>query len=192
MNAPDLQRLLVPRTVALIGSGAWTDAVAAGADAGLLGRGLARASDATITDECGTFARSTSCRRVPTLHSSRHPTMRCRHRDSARPSWCGRLCLLQLRFCGNRHAHRAANSRRSSSTAPARCRSSVRTATAWSISSIGSRCGPTRSSAVARARLALISQSGTIALDVDVQRPTRCRSDTCSPSATRRASPPKT
>ncbi len=31
MNAPDLQRLLVPRTVALIGSGAWTDAVAAGA-----------------------------------------------------------------------------------------------------------------------------------------------------------------
>jgi len=31
MNPPDLQRLLVPRTVALIGSGAWTDAVAAGA-----------------------------------------------------------------------------------------------------------------------------------------------------------------
>jgi len=31
MNAPDLQRLLVPRTVALVGSGAWTDAVAAGA-----------------------------------------------------------------------------------------------------------------------------------------------------------------
>ena len=31
MSAPDLQRLLVPRTVALIGSGAWTDAVAAGA-----------------------------------------------------------------------------------------------------------------------------------------------------------------
>ena len=31
MNPPTLQRLLVPRTVALIGSGAWTDAVAAGA-----------------------------------------------------------------------------------------------------------------------------------------------------------------
>ena len=31
MNPPDLQRLLVPRTVALVGSGAWTDAVAAGA-----------------------------------------------------------------------------------------------------------------------------------------------------------------
>jgi acetate---CoA ligase (ADP-forming) len=31
MNPPDLQRLLVPRTIALIGSGAWTDAVAAGA-----------------------------------------------------------------------------------------------------------------------------------------------------------------
>ncbi len=33
MNTPDLQRLLVPRTVALVGSGAWTDAVAAGAQA---------------------------------------------------------------------------------------------------------------------------------------------------------------
>ncbi|MGB7739149.1 MAG: CoA-binding protein, partial [Steroidobacteraceae bacterium] len=31
MNPPELQRLLVPRTIALIGSGAWTDAVAAGA-----------------------------------------------------------------------------------------------------------------------------------------------------------------
>lgn len=31
MTAPSLQRLLVPRTIALIGSGAWTDAVAAGA-----------------------------------------------------------------------------------------------------------------------------------------------------------------
>ena len=31
MSPPNLQRLLVPRTVALIGSGAWTDAVAAGA-----------------------------------------------------------------------------------------------------------------------------------------------------------------
>jgi len=31
MNPPTLQRLLVPRTIALIGSGAWTDAVAAGA-----------------------------------------------------------------------------------------------------------------------------------------------------------------
>ena len=48
---------------------------------------------------------------------------------------------------------------------PARCRSSVRTATAWSISSIGSRCGPTRSSARSPERgVALISQSGTIAL----------------------------
>lgn len=31
MSPPSLQRLLVPRTIALIGSGAWTDAVAAGA-----------------------------------------------------------------------------------------------------------------------------------------------------------------
>lgn len=33
MSPPTLQRLLVPRTIALIGSGAWTDAVAAGARA---------------------------------------------------------------------------------------------------------------------------------------------------------------
>jgi acyl-CoA synthetase (NDP forming) len=31
MSPLDLQRLLVPRTIALVGSGAWTDAVAAGA-----------------------------------------------------------------------------------------------------------------------------------------------------------------
>jgi acetate---CoA ligase (ADP-forming) len=31
MSPPNLQRLLVPRTIALVGSGAWTDAVAAGA-----------------------------------------------------------------------------------------------------------------------------------------------------------------
>ena len=79
---PDIRRLIAPRSIALIGAGAWTDAVAAGNAARRLpGRALAGASHPPLDglDHLST-APSPSCRRRPMRPSSRFPIKR--HRRS--------------------------------------------------------------------------------------------------------------
>ena len=93
----------------------------------------------------GISARSTTCRPAPTLRSSRHPITRCRRSRRRSPG------AVRAASCASAPALRkpprptACASARSSSRRRVSCRSWARTATAWSISSTGSRCGRTRS-----------------------------------------------